>query len=177
MTIMTKDSTHADKAVVRGKSLAADGETLGCYLKKHRLQQNQKLEDIAGKLRLQTATLQAIEENNHAALPAEVFTRGFIKSYALQLGLDPEEALRWHIRQTAAGGGCREEKINVQEVLASEALAHRHNFPWKRILAFFFLLFCLAALGYLALTTMDLSSLGWNDFGQKPAAETPTREL
>lgn len=174
---MTKDSTHADKALVREKPPAAPGETLGCYLKKHRLQQNRKVEEIAGKLRLQPAILIAIEENNLAALPAEVFARGFIKSYALQLGLDPEEALRWHIRQTTTGGRGREEKFNVQEVLASEELAHAPSFRWKRILFLAFLIFFLAALASLLLTTVDLSSLNWNDSEQQPVVEEPARKL
>ena len=174
MTIMTQDSTHADNAAAREESPAA-AETLGCYLKRHRLQQKLELEDIARKIRVQTTALQAIEEDNHAALPAEVFTRGFIKSYARHLGLDPEEALDWHIRQTAEKGRPREEKINVQEVLASEELAHPPNFRWGRGLFFIFLIFALVALGYLALTAIDLSAPDRDESMREGTVEAPAR--
>jgi cytoskeleton protein RodZ len=176
MTIMTQDSTHKKKPAARDESQAAAGETLGGYLRKHRLQQNQKLEDITGKIRIPTAILLAIEEDNHAALPAEVFTRGFIKSYARQLDLDPEEALLWHIRQTARGGKSREEKINVHEVLASEELAQPPNLRWGRILFFLVLVFSLAVLGYMAFTSDDLSSLDREEVNKETVLEPPAWE-
>jgi len=173
--IMTQDSTQKKNAA-RDESPTANGETLGGYLRRHRLQQNQKLEDITGKIRVPTATLQAIEEDNHAALPAEVFTRGFIKSYARQLDLDPEEALLWHIRQTAKGGKTREEKINVQEVLASEELAQPPNLRWGRILFFLVLVFSLAVLGYMAFTSDNISSLDREEANKETVREPPVWE-
>lgn len=38
--------------------------------------------------------LAALEDGDYAELPAAVYTRGFLRNYALYLGLDPEEALQ-----------------------------------------------------------------------------------
>lgn len=49
--------------------------------------------------------LEALEQGDWRALPGAVYTKGFLRNYALYLGLDPEEVLReW-----------RRERGNVQE--------------------------------------------------------------
>lgn len=135
MSHMTKDSTSADDATGQPAALSRSEETLGSFLKRHRLSQGKELDDIAKKTRIHASTLLAIEEDNPKALPAEVFARGFIKNYAQYLGLDPNEALAWYIEQNN-GEARPTEKINVQEVLAGEAMAEGRTFPGGRFLIF-----------------------------------------
>lgn len=135
MSYMTKDSTSADDATGQPAALSRSAETLGSFLKKHRLSQGKELDDIAKKTRIHASTLRAIEEDNPKALPAEVFARGFIKNYAQYLGLDPNEALAWYIEQNN-GEARPTEKINVQEVLAGEAMAEGRSFPGGRLIVF-----------------------------------------
>lgn len=68
-------------------------ETLGSLLQRTRESQDKTLAEAAETTRIHILTLQALEENNFAKLPAEVFVRGFIKLYAKYLGLDPQETL------------------------------------------------------------------------------------
>jgi len=48
------------------------------------------LGDIFEASRVSVATLEAIEEEDRESLPAEVYLKGFLKSYAECLGLDPD---------------------------------------------------------------------------------------
>jgi cytoskeleton protein RodZ len=167
---MSQDETEREAAAAREEAQDLTGESLGRYLRRHRLQQHLELEEIAAHIRVQPATLKAIEEDNKAVLPAEVFTRGFIKSYARHLGLDADEALSRHIRQTTEGGKAREEKINVHEVLASEELAEAPQYRWGR---YFLIALLLAALALLAYLAMDPVEQGTPQIGGPPRQESP----
>jgi len=65
-----------------------------------------RLADVAAQLRIRLPYLEAIERGDLAALPGSAYQTGFIRSYALILGLDPEEILR---RFRAAGMGPTEK--------------------------------------------------------------------
>ena len=154
---MTKDSTSADDATGQPAALSRSDETLGGFLKRHRISQGKDLDEAAQKTRIHASTLRAIEEDNPKALPAEVFARGFIKNYAQYLGLDPNEALTWYIEQNN-GEARPTEKINVQEVLAGEVLAEGRTFPWGRIILFFIVVGSLFFAGYLVLSFLNASA-------------------
>ena len=157
MSLMTKDSTSADGAIDQPAALSRSDETLGSFLKRHRQSQGKDLEEIAKKIRIHASSLRAIEEDNPKALPAEVFTRGFVKNYAQYLGLDPNEALAWYIEQN--NGDVRPtEKINVQEVLAGETLAEVQTFPMGRFIGFFLVAGLLFLVGYLVLSFLNSSA-------------------
>jgi cytoskeleton protein RodZ len=74
-------------------------ETLGQLLKKSRTRQKKSLKDAAEDTKIHIPSLQALEDDNFTALPAEVFVRGFIKLYAEYLGLDPEDTIKHYISQ------------------------------------------------------------------------------
>lgn len=74
-------------------------DTLGCYLKAARLNQGLELAEIAAETRIDIKNLAFLEDDNRSALPADVFTRGFVKLYATYLNLDPQEAIRRYEQQ------------------------------------------------------------------------------
>lgn len=96
---------------------------LGQRFKQARISKGLSLEKIAAVIRIHAETLAALEENNREALPAEVFTRGFVKIYAKQLGMDPDEALRVHIEEQGLAASPGSQKINIQEIMAGESMA------------------------------------------------------
>ena len=157
MSPMTKDLPSADDAIEQPAALSRSDETLGSFLKRHRQSQGKELEEIAKKTRIHASTLRAIEEDNPKALPADVFARGFIKNYAQYLGLDPNEALAWYLEQNA-GEAKPPEKINVQEVLAGEAMAEVQTFPFGRFVVFFVVVGVLFLAGYLVLNFLNSSA-------------------
>lgn len=73
--------------------------TLGEYLRETRITQGRELAAVAGETKISSRSLQAIEDNNFAALPADVFARGFYALYAKSLLLDPEEVLKMYSQE------------------------------------------------------------------------------
>jgi len=62
--------------------------SFGRYLKTVRLEKGIKLSEIFRQTRISRITLELIEEEDHARLPAEVFVIGFLKAYAGVVGAD-----------------------------------------------------------------------------------------
>jgi cytoskeletal protein RodZ len=68
-------------------------ETIGSYLKKEREQRNIPLEELAEQTRIKVPYLHAIESEHFEKLPGLTFAKGYLKAYALYVGLLPEEVL------------------------------------------------------------------------------------
>ncbi len=65
----------------------------GSSLKKAREAKGISLDKIAGETRISTRFLRAIEEEEFQVLPGGVFNRGFVRTYAERVGLDPDQAV------------------------------------------------------------------------------------
>ncbi len=121
---MTENSSNNPQSPSNKNSFSKESHTtLGKYLKDSRLKQNKSIEEAAEATRIHASTIKALEEDNRSKLPAEVFTRGFIKIYASYLGLSPHEALQKYDQKSDIQWTVADEKINAQEVLSSETLA------------------------------------------------------
>lgn len=176
---MIKDSTSIEDAKGQAVTLSRSEETLGSFLKKHRQSQGKSLEEIAEKTRIHASTLRALEEDNPKALPAEVFTRGFVKNYAQYLGLDPNEAVRRYNAQNV-GGARSTENLNIQEVLAGEIMAEAWTFPLGRVLLWFLVVGAFFLVGYLLFDFLNSSlapSSASNKEGQSQALVNPLPPL
>lgn len=66
----------------------------GQLLSQERERQHKSHNDIARQLRLTLRQVQALENDNYAALPGTTFVRGFMRNYAKLLGMDPNALLR-----------------------------------------------------------------------------------
>ncbi len=62
---------------------------LGQYLKNVREQKGISLGDVANTTKITIRYLEAIENGRFELLPNRIFARGFVKSYAKCVGLDP----------------------------------------------------------------------------------------
>jgi len=98
-------------------------ETLGSHLKRTRRSQHKTLEDAAAATRIHITSLEALEKDDFASLPAEIFVRGFIKLYAKYLGLDPHETLDQYIAQECVDPERPADKPYRRDVLDGEAMA------------------------------------------------------
>jgi len=52
------------------------------------------LRQIAATTRISVAALEALERNDISKLPGGIFSRSFVRSYAAEVGLDPDETVR-----------------------------------------------------------------------------------
>jgi cytoskeletal protein RodZ len=68
--------------------------SFGRYLQSIRLEKKISLEKVSEETRIGRSLLQIIEKEDLEALPAEVFVRGFLRSFARAVGADEGEAVR-----------------------------------------------------------------------------------
>jgi cytoskeleton protein RodZ len=68
-------------------------ESLGEYLKRERELRQISLEEVAEGTKIAIYRLRAMEADRWEKLPAEIFVKGFIKSYAEFIGLVPEDVI------------------------------------------------------------------------------------
>jgi len=61
------------------------------------------LREIAATTKISVSALEALERNDFAELPGGIFTRAFVRAYAGEVGLDPEQTTRDFVAQGPVG--------------------------------------------------------------------------
>jgi transcriptional regulator with XRE-family HTH domain len=67
---------------------------VGAKLRDARERRGISLRQIAEATKISVGALEALERNDISRLPGGIFTRAFVRSYAAQVGLDPETAIK-----------------------------------------------------------------------------------
>ncbi len=67
--------------------------SFGEYLRQQRETREFSLDGISAKTKIQKKFLLALEKDQYEQLPGLIFVRGFIRAYAEQVGLNPEQTL------------------------------------------------------------------------------------
>lgn len=65
--------------------------SIGNILRTERETQGRTLTEVSKAVYIKTKYLSALEEENFAVIPGEVYVKGFIRAYASYLGMDGEE--------------------------------------------------------------------------------------
>jgi cytoskeleton protein RodZ len=76
------------------EATGAEAARLGDELREARLALGISVEEMAARLRIRRAHLEALEEGRLRDLPGAAYAVGFVRSYAAALGLDPDEMAR-----------------------------------------------------------------------------------
>jgi len=71
----------------------------GGKMKRAREERGVSLRHIADETKISVAFLEALERNDISRLPGGIFSRAFVRSYAIEIGVDPEQAVRDFIVQ------------------------------------------------------------------------------
>ena len=66
----------------------------GGKLRQARERRGISLRQIAASTKISVAALEALERNDTSRLPGGIFSRAFVRSYAIEVGLDPDETVR-----------------------------------------------------------------------------------
>jgi cytoskeleton protein RodZ len=66
----------------------------GGHLREARERRGVSLKQIAVTTRISLRTLEALENNEVGKLPGGIFSRAFVRTYATEVGLDPDETVR-----------------------------------------------------------------------------------
>jgi len=72
---------------------------IGAQLRSSREGKRLSLEALARTIRVQPRVLVAIERNDTTAIPPRPFGRGFVRAYAREVGLNPDETVREYFGQ------------------------------------------------------------------------------
>src|SRR5437899_7823555 len=67
---------------------------IGAELRNARKARNLSIEEIARVTKISPSVLRAIDRNDFSSVPGGLFTRGFLRAYAREVGLDPEEIVQ-----------------------------------------------------------------------------------
>lgn len=78
---------------------ASEDADFGRRLRQAREARGVSLRQIASSTKISTSVLDALERNDFSKLPGGIFGRAFVRSYAQEVGLDPDETVREFIEQ------------------------------------------------------------------------------
>lgn len=67
---------------------------IGGTLRQARERRGLSLRQIAAKTKIALVALEALERNDLSRLPGGIFSRAFVRSYALEVGLDPDQTVK-----------------------------------------------------------------------------------
>lgn len=95
-------------------------DDFGAKLRKAREGRGITLRQIASTTKISVAALEALERNDVSRLPGGVFSRAFVRSYAAEVGLDPDTVLHEFLDRfqgeppTVEPGHVSEEEIALE---------------------------------------------------------------
>lgn len=84
---------------------------IGTHLREARQRQGVTLREIADSTKLSTTTLQHIERNELDRLPGGIFTKGYLRAYAAEVGVNPQEVVNEYLAQFPAARATEELPI------------------------------------------------------------------
>ncbi len=136
-------------------SVSQDKPSFGKYLQECRRKKNISLEFLSAELRIGTRILSAIENEDLPNLPDEVYTRGFLRSFAQMVGADTE----WVIQDY-------QENVSLVQEL------HHSEMGGQAVNKFFWLKLAVAAVLMLTIMVMTVWHLSGGENKKKlPAPE------
>ncbi len=107
-------------------------ETVGEILLSCRERAGLSLEEVSQETRLAVKNLEYLETDNFEAVPAKVYVRGFIRTYAVFLGLDVEHLLSKYEVQTGQTHRTKGDLWEIEAEVVEEKLGSA--FPARRLL-------------------------------------------
>jgi cytoskeleton protein RodZ len=87
---------------------------VGTTLRNARERSGLSIERVAASTRIPARLLSALENNAFDKVPSGIFTRGFIRAFAREVGLDPEETVAQYIEETGDTAPADEHVVEGQ---------------------------------------------------------------
>src|SRR6516164_631711 len=84
-------------------TVARPMDDFGGKLRQARERRGISLRQIAASTKISAAALEGLERNDISKLPGGIFSRAFVRSYAAEIGLDPEETVREFLERFSQG--------------------------------------------------------------------------
>jgi len=148
--------------------VAAPMDDFGGRLRQARERRGISLRQVAANTKIAAAALDALERNDISKLPGGIFSRAFVRSYAVEVGLDPDETVREFLERF------NQEAAPTAAAVAAEVPEHERQFELQQRKAAHALMFAAVLLPVLALVgffTLRARSSG-SSRADAPAATT-----
>src|SRR5713226_10104765 len=106
--------------------MAADRPSsgFGATLREARERRGVSLRQIANATKISVAALEALERNDISRLPGGIFSRAFVRSYAIEVGLDAEATIQEFITQfpndSVTAGHPASDQVEDREAVESD---------------------------------------------------------
>lgn len=121
--------------------------TVGECLKRKREELNISLKDISEKLKIKIGYLENLEMDDYENLPPDVYVRGFVKSYAQFVGLNPEKMVNIYNREKKIENKIK-KKSKKEEVYANKFTTQNFAIITPKIVTALLSLLVLFIVGY-----------------------------
>src|SRR3954468_22077219 len=96
----------------------------GARLRDARERRGVSLRQIANATKISISALEALERNDISRLPGGIFSRAFVRSYAIEVGLDPETTIQDFIaafpHDSVTAGHPRSNQVEDHEAIESD---------------------------------------------------------
>ncbi len=155
--------------------------TIGKFLQREREKRHISLKEIEEATCINIHTLKAIENDDAKKLPAEVFTKGFIKLYLKQLDLDPQEILDHYMpKKNEESSSTREDSDERKNFFSAAALAESTPFLTPKLAFLLLITFLIGILIFWICQTFRSADIKSSDleyeqvFEKHPAHDIPT---
>lgn len=139
-----------------GAAIAERSPTAGETLSEARARLGLSEKEVADRLHITMHYVKALESDSYEKLPGAVFAKGYIRSYALLLGLDAQEVIARYDEHTS------QQKADIEE--ASRANARRKRDRNKPFVIVSLVVFVGGSLGLWLVNSY---------FGEEPVANAP----
>lgn len=126
-----------------GSNLSTSSADFGLKMKRAREERGISLRQIADVTKISATVFEALERNDIRRLPGGIFSRSFVRAYAIEVGLDPEQTVREflsHFPDSELAAGSRH--VPYEEIVPPEAPGRR-----RLIIAVVVILLALVAAG------------------------------
>jgi cytoskeleton protein RodZ len=104
--------------------------TIGSDLREAREQRGVSLKEIAERTKIRLPVLRAIENDDFRLVPGSVIMRGFLKLYAREVGLDPDDIGRRYTEQLEASPADRPREDHPATDREPASRVEARNWDW-----------------------------------------------
>jgi cytoskeletal protein RodZ len=92
----------------------------GSLLKQAREDRGLTLRQIATTTKISMVALEALERDDFSRLPGGIFSRAFVRAYALEVGLEPDQTVATFIEEYDKAASMRAQRVTRPEVTADD---------------------------------------------------------
>lgn len=124
-------------------------KSLGEILTSARKEKKLSIQDIAKATRIETKYIRALENDEFQKLPSPTFVKGFIRNYAIQVNIPPEELIAVFRRDYSSPKNTTSEKESTSNIKQKSSIISSTG--WKLVAAGIIAFFGYLAFQYRAL--------------------------